>query len=422
MKIRSMAATAVGALALAATGAAAVASADNGGQSKAPSFTAPANSLRSLAADVNLRFGTAATPLDLSDPTLSGITSSQFSVLTPENEMKWQVVEPERGVYDWTGADNLVNYAEAHGELVRGHTLVWHNQLPNWLTSGVSEQDSSGDCPAGSPSTCISNAELKTLLHQHITTEVSRFRGKIWQWDVVNEMISDNGTGLNLTSDFWLEHEGESIIPDAFRWAHAADPHALLCYNDYNIAGEDGNNAKFNTAYALVKGMLADGVPISCVGDQGHLDLQYGFNGNLMTQDLQAYANLGLKVAITEADVRMFVDNATQQDPIVGKFTNPDGTTGYDTNASHTADTAQAAWYDQMLTSCLQVRACISFTVWGFDDQESWVPSTFSGEGGADLYDANLNQKPAYGALQQTLEAALPGGIQRRPETGTPGL
>ena len=353
-----------------------------------------ASTLRALGRQIQLRIGTAATPNDLSDPTLSQITSSQFSVLTPENEMKWQVVEPQQGSFDWTGADNLVTFAEAHGERVRGHTLVWHNQLPNWLTQGVANGT-------------ISNSQLRDLLHQHITTEVSRYRGRIWQWDVVNEMFTDSNPSQLNPNDFWISHLGPGIIADAFRWAHAADPEALLCYNDYNIGGEDGSNAKFDAAFAMVQNLAAQRVPIDCVGDQGHLDLQYGFNPILMTQDLQSYASLGLKVAITEADVRTFVETTdTNQSPIVSPT---------DPTPSHTANAAAADWYNGMLQSCLTVKACISFTVWGFDDAESWVPSTFAGEGDADLYDVNLNPKSQYTALQQTL--SLAAGAPHRDET-----
>jgi endo-1,4-beta-xylanase len=388
VNLRMMAASAAGVLVLAGAATAVAAETASGSSANSAShssFKPPADSLRALAAKVDLRIGTAATPADLSTPALSQITSDQFSVLTPENEMKWQVVEPQEGQFDWTGADNLVNYAEAHGELVRGHTLVWHNQLPDWLTSGVANGT-------------ISDKQLRHLLHQHITTEVSRYRGRIWQWDVVNEMLTDSNPSQINPSDFWISHLGTGIIADAFRWAHAADPHALLFYNDYNIAGEDGSNAKFSAAFSMVKNLLADGVPIDGVGDQGHLDLQFGFNPTLMTQDLQAYASLGLKVAITEADVRTFVETTDNlQNPIVSPT---------DPTPSHTANAAGADWYNGMLQSCLQVKACISFTVWGFDDSESWVPSTFAGEGDADLYDTSLNQKPAYTALQQTLELA----------------
>jgi endo-1,4-beta-xylanase len=354
------------------------------------SISAP--TLRELGAQVHLRIGTAAIPDDLSDPSLSQITADQFSVLTPGNEMKWQVVEPTQGNFNWTGADNLVNFAEGHEQRVRGHTLVWHNQLPNWLTQGVANGT-------------ISNSQLLDLLHQHITTEVSRYRGRIWQWDVVNEIMTDSNPSQINPKDFWVSHLGPGVIADAFRWAHAADPHALLCYNDYNIAGEDGSNAKFNAAVTTVQNLLAQNVPIDCVGDQGHLDLQFGFNPILMTQDLRAFASLGLKVAITEADVRTFVETTdSNQTPIVSPT---------DPTPSHTANPAGADWYIGMLQSCLAVRACISFTVWGFADQESWIPGTFKGEGDADLYDVNLNPKPQYTALQLTLSLAK-GAPNRR--------
>ncbi|HXR92060.1 MAG TPA: endo-1,4-beta-xylanase [Steroidobacteraceae bacterium] len=381
MNFRLMAAAAASVLALASA-----ATADEASTS--------ASTLRALGAQVGLRIGTAATPLDLSDPTLSQITAEQFSVLTPENEMKWQVVEPTQGQFNWTGADNLVAFAEEHRQRVRGHTLVWHNQLPNWLTQGVANGT-------------ISDSQLRDLLHQHITTEVSRYRGRIWQWDVVNEMLTDSNPSQINPSDFWISHLGTGIIADAFRWAHAADPEALLCYNDYNIAGEDGSNAKFNAAFALAQQLRAQGVPIDCVGDQGHLDLQFGFNPILMTQDLQAYAGLGVRVALTEVDVRTFVETTdSNQTPVVSKT---------DLTPNHTANPAAADWYNGMLQSCLAVRACISYTVWGFDDSESWVPSTFKGEGDADIYDVNLSQKPQYTALQQTLSLAA-GAPHRRTE------
>jgi endo-1,4-beta-xylanase len=372
MNFRLMAAAAASVLALSGT-----ASADD--------LVTSASTLRALGAKVNLHIGTATVPDDLTDPKLAPITATQFSVVTPGNDMKWQSVEPTQGNFNWTGADNLVNFAEENDQLVRGHTLVWHNQLPNWLTSGVANGT-------------ISASQLSDLLHQHITTEVSRYRGKIWQWDVVNEMLADANPSMVKPTDFWISNLGPGVIADAFRWAHAADPHALLCYNDYNIAGEDGSNAKFNAAFSLVQNLLSEKVPIDCVGDQGHLDLQFGFNPDLMTQDLHAFASLGLKVAITEADVRTFVETTdTNQSPIVSRT---------DSTPSHTANPAGASWYVGMLQSCLAVKACISFTVWGFADQESWIPGTFKGEGDADLYDVNLNQKAQFTAVQQTLSLA----------------
>jgi endo-1,4-beta-xylanase len=347
-----------------------------------PSAVAP-DSLRALAAKVGLRIGTAVIPFDLDHPDYQAIVAGQFSVVTPGNEMKWQVVEPTQGQFDWSGADRLVSFAEQHGQLVRGHTLVWHNQLPTWLTSGVANGT-------------ISDAQLRDLLHQHITTEVSRYKGRIWQWDVANEFFTDSNPSTINPNDFWVSHLGAGIIADAFRWAHEADPHALLFYNDYNIAGEDGTNAKSDAVFAWLKQLKAQGVPINGVGDQGHLDTQFGFDGGQMTQDLQRYASLGLKVAITEADVRTFVNNATDQVP-----------------TDQLSVFAQPYEFGQMLKACLAVRQCISFTVWGFGDADSWVPGFFTGEGYATIYDVNLQPKPAYTELQQDLELAANGAPHR---------
>jgi endo-1,4-beta-xylanase len=345
-------------------------------------------SLRALAARIGLRIGSALIPQDIETPSYAAIAGSQFSVVTPGNAMKWQIVEPQRGVYDWSQADQLVSFAQANDQLIRGHTLLWHNQLPDWLTTGVAN---------GS----ITSAQLKQLLHDHIMTEVTRYRGKIWQWDVANEFFLDaNPSGIN-PNDFWVSHLGPDIIPQAFRWAHEADPHALLFYNDYNIAGEDGTNAKSDAVYAWLRQMLAEGVPIMGVGNQGHLDTQYGFSPQRFQEDLARYASLGLKVAITEADVRTFVNNATEQVP-----------------TDNLAVFAQPYEFAAMLRAALAVPQCISFTVWGFTDADSWVPGTFAGEGYATIYDVNLQPKPAYYALQSELELAAYGAPHRIPGGG----
>ncbi len=353
-------------------------------------FRPPANSLRALAAPINLRIGSAIIPFDLDHPDYAKIAGDQFSTVTPGNEMKWQVVEPTKGTFDWSGGDRLVSFANQHGQLVRGHTLVWHNQLPDWLTTGVSNGT-------------ITNAQLRELLHQHITDEVTHFKGKIWQWDVANEFFANAWDpnplpdGIN-GDDFWIQHLGEGVLADAFRWAHKADPNALLFYNDFNIAGEDGTNVKSDAVFAWVKKMLAQGVPIDGIGNQGHLDTQFGFPTKL-TEDLQRYANLRLKVAITEADVRTFVNNATDQVP-----------------TDNLSTFAQPYEFDQMLKACLAVRQCISFTVWGFGDADSWVPGFFTGEGYATIYDVKLNPKSAYTVMQQDLTLGA-NGAPRRSDT-----
>jgi len=310
-------------------------------------------------------------------------------VVTPGNEMKWQVVEPTQGVFDWSGADNLLAFAKANDQLVRGHTFCWHNQLPTWLTTGVSNGT-------------ISNSQLRDLLRNHIFTEAGRFRGKIWQWDVCNEFLTDSNPSMVNPNDFWISHLGTGVIADAFRWAHEADPGALLFYNDYNIGGEDGSNAKSDAAFALVRGLLDQGVPIHGVGNQGHLDTQFGWSPQRLQADLERYASLGLKVALTEVDVRTFVNNATDQVP---------------TNSLELF--AQPYEFSEMLKAALAVPECISFTVWGFVDADSWVPGFFTGEGYATPYDVNLNPKPAYFSMQSDLRLAA-FGAPHRVRTRTP--
>ncbi|MFR9792415.1 endo-1,4-beta-xylanase [Streptomyces sp. MB22_4] len=338
-------------------------------------------SLRALGSKQGLRIGTAVDAARLGgDKGYTDIVAGQFSTVTAENAMKWESVEPSRGVYDWKAADQLVRFARQHGQAVRGHTLMWHNQLPNWLTTGVAN---------GS----ISDAQLRDILHRHVTDEVTHFKGKVWQWDVVNEVFANSwetpqADGLN-ADDFWIKHLGSGIVGDVFRWAHKADPKALLMYNDYNITGEDGTNVKFQAVYDFVKNLREQGVPIDGIGEQGHLDTQYGFDAQRYQADLQAFGDLGLKVAVTEADVRTFVDNPTDQVP-----------------TDSLAQYAQPYEFSELLKGCEMVKQCVSFTVWGVYDGDSWIPGTFGGEGYGLLYDVNLKPKTAYSTLQQDLRLA----------------
>jgi endo-1,4-beta-xylanase len=335
---------------------------DTGASSAVRAVYPPVDSpLRTLAARHNLRVGTAVdTDALAKDATYEQLVGEQFNTVTPENVMKWQLVEPTRGTYDWAAADGLVSYARAHGQLVRGHTLVWHNQLPGWLTSGTFTPD-----------------ELRALLRKHVVDEASHFRGRIWQWDVLNEAFNDDGT---LRDTLWLRNLGAGYIADVFRWAHQADPRALLFYNDYNI---EGVNAKSDAVFAMVKQLRAQGVPIDGVGVQGHLGVQYGLPGDV-PENLARFAALRLDVALTEVDVRM---------PLP-----PDGT----------KIAAQSQGYSVLLQACLLTPRCLSYTVWGFSDKYQWVPGVFSGQGYAALYTDTFTPKPAYRAVQIDLALAAP--------------
>ncbi|MFF4841633.1 endo-1,4-beta-xylanase [Streptomyces collinus] len=321
-------------------------------------FTAPAAyaadpPLRDLAAARGKVVGTAVTGSKLTG-TYGAIAGAQFGSLTPDNAMKWGSVEPTRGGFDWAEADQIVAFAQAHGQQVRGHTLVWHSQNPSWLTNG-----------SWTP------AQLSGLLQNHISTEVGRYKGEIAAWDVVNEPFNEDGT---YRTGLWYDGLGSGYIASALTWAHAADPNAKLYINDYNVEGVD---AKSTALYNLVKSLKQQGVPIDGVGLQAHLIL--GQVPSTLQQNIQRFADLGVDVAITELDVRMALP------------------------ADSGELAQQAADFKSVVAACVAVARCAGVTVWGFADSDSWVPDTFPGYGAATPYDENYAPKPAYRGLAEAL-------------------
>ncbi|WP_155372969.1 endo-1,4-beta-xylanase [Catellatospora vulcania] len=341
-------------------------------------------SLRNLGLRHDLYIGTAvdmAALNDAADPRYRELVASEFNTVTAENVMKWESLEPTRGTYDWGPADELIAFAKQHNQRVRGHVLVWQNQLPGWLTTGVND---------GS----ISTEQLRDILRNHITNVVKHFKGKIWQWDVVNEAVSDPwDTPSTLHyKGFWAQHLGPDYIADAFRWARAADPKALLFYNDYNIeafGSGDPANDKTQFVYDMAKALLAQRVPIDGVGSQGHLGTQYGNYDTLqVAAALKKFSGLGLATAFTEVDVRSQITDAVQNG---------------DSNEINPRLQASAANYSVLLQACLADRHCLSFTVWGFTDKYSWVPNWFGNEGLANIYDENYQPKRAYNLMKADL-------------------
>ncbi len=282
------------------------------------------------------------------------ILGREFSVLTPENDMKFDHLHPAPATYYFAGADSLVAFAKQNQMVVRGHTLVWHQQLPRWVTSGSFSAD-----------------EARQQLIDHVTTVVSHFEGNVFAWDVVNEALNDDGS---LRAGYWFDHLGKSYIELAFRTARAADPDVALFYNDYNI---EGVVAKSDSVYAMVKDFLARGVPINGVGLQAHFTM----NGVPATlgANIARLAALGLKVHITELDVRVSVPS---------------------TNASLNS---QAQNYHDVIATCIQNKGCELVTMWGFTDKDSWVPNTFPGQGDALPWDSFFQHKPAYRSIYNAL-------------------
>ncbi|MEQ8142459.1 endo-1,4-beta-xylanase [Streptomyces sp. OP7] len=292
------------------------------------------------------------------------VLGREFSSVSPENQMKWDYIHPERDRYDFEQADAIVEFARRNHQVVRGHTLLWHSQNPAWLEEGD-----------------FTKAELRGILREHITKVVGRYKGKIQQWDVANEIFDDQGN-LRTQENIWIRELGPEIVADAFRWAHKADPKAKLFFNDFNV---ESVNAKSDAYYALIKDLRAQRVPVDGFSVQGHLSTRYGFPGDL-ADNLRRFDALGLETAITELDVRMDV---------------PEG--GTPTAAQ---EKQQAEYYERMLQACLDVDGCNSFTIWGFTDKYSWVPVFFQGEGWATVMTGDFARKPAYYALRDTLKDA----------------
>ncbi|MGX1546387.1 endo-1,4-beta-xylanase [Streptomyces adustus] len=320
--------------------------------------------LRDLAAAKGKVVGTAVTGSKLTG-SYGDIAGAQFGSLTPGNAMKWGSVEPTQGTFNWAEADQIVAFAQAYNQQVRGHTLVWHSQNPSWLTNGT-----------------WTSAQLGTLLQNHISTEVGRYQGRITAWDVVNEPFNEDGT---YRSTLWYNGLGADYIASALTWARAADPAAKLYINDYNV---EGVNAKSTALYNLVKSLKERGVPIDGVGLQAHLIL--GQVPSTLQQNIQRFADLGVDVAITELDIRMALP------------------------ADSTKLAQQAADYKAVTAACVAVTRCVNLTVWGFTDSDSWVDSTFPGYGAATLYDANYAPKPAYYGVAEAL-----GGTTTTPPPST---
>lgn len=216
----------------------------------------------------------------------------QFNSLTPENVMKPGPIHPEENRYVWENADKIVDFAQANGLKVHGHTLCWHNQTAPWMF-----KDSEGNQ--------VTKEVALARLKDHITQVVSRYKGRIYAWDVLNEAITDSDTGNIYRQTMWYKICGEEYIAKVFQWAHEADPDAVLLYNDYNTE----NPSKRDRIYTMLKKLLDAGVPVNAVGLQGHWNISDPTETNLRDA-IDKFSSLGLKIQITELDVSIYASRA----------------------------------------------------------------------------------------------------------------
>ncbi|MBN1490056.1 MAG: endo-1,4-beta-xylanase [Phycisphaerae bacterium] len=315
--------------------------------------------LRDVAEASGLLVGAAVAPRVLDDERYARTLGREFNFVTAENVMKWWRVHPEPDRWEFGPADQLVAFAAEHDMKVKGHTLIWHQALPEYINAEMSAD------------------ALRSALHNHIRTLVGHYKGKVYAWDVINEAVDDK-EGLRKT--LFLEKLGEGYLAEAFRVAHEADPDALLIYNDY---GAEGLNAKSDRVYALVSRLVADGVPIHGVGLQMHIKAHSHPAIEDIVANVRRLVALGLHVNISEMDVRI--------KEVPGDV------------AARLA--VQRKVYHDVIAACVKEPGFIGVTFWGFTDAHSWVDKFF-GEDDPLLFDEQYRPKPAYAGVRDALSAA----------------
>jgi endo-1,4-beta-xylanase len=359
-------AAAQGGTAGAASGGRASGGGGNGGSAGSPLMCPPtAATLKEAGACSGRLIGTAIATSHLNEAAYV-TTLREHNYATAENEMKWDSLEPNKGAFNYANADQFVNFAEQNGMKIKGHTLVWHLQLPNWVTS-MNDPD-----------------DVRAAMTNHIKTIIGHYKDRIKDWDVVNEAFEnpndwpDENTPTYRNSVFYRVL-GKSFVDDAFKAAREADPTAKLIYNDFR---SEGLQPKSNAVYEMVKSMVERGIPIDAVGLQTHLGTP---NSKPPIADVIAnmkrIADLGLEVMISEMD-------------------------------SHCCDgespESQATRFHDIVAACLDQPACTAITFWGTTDKYSWLNTWNELDCGGRkpsglLWDDNYQKKPVYTGVMNAL-------------------
>ncbi|WP_035600574.1 endo-1,4-beta-xylanase [Haloferula sp. BvORR071] len=318
------------------------------------------------------------------NPKAAELAATQFSAITPENETKWQSIHPQPDQYRFESADAYVSFAKEHKMELIGHTLVWHSQTPGWVFQGED----------GKPPT---REVLLKRMHDHIQTVVGRYKGKVKDWDVVNEALSDGGPEL-LRDSPWRKIIGDDFIDLAFRYAHEADPKAELYYNDYGLESE----RKRANSVKLLKGLLDRGVPITGVGTQSHFHLNQPPVADI-EKTIKDFSALGLKVMVTELDVDVLPGRGNFGNADVNRREQGDATLNpYTAGLPEDMQKKLAERYAEIFDVYLRHRKAITrVTFWGLSDGQTWL-NGFPIRGRTNyplLFDRELKPKPAFEAL-----------------------
>jgi endo-1,4-beta-xylanase len=316
-----------------------------------PLPTTPPDPLRDAASAAGKLVGAAVQSAFLNDPRYTEVFDRHFNYVTAEYEMKWDPIERVQGSDDFMGGDAIASYAAGQGMKLKGHALVWHGAVPGWANG-------------------LSPAQFKAAVERHIRVTADHCRGQVYAWDVVNEAIADDGSGLR--ASIFRQKLGDAYIADAFRLAHEVDPQALLYYNDY---GGEGLTAKSDQIYDLVRGLVQQGVPIDGVGLQMHISASNPPDAASVGSNMRRLVSLGLRVNISEMDVQV------RDLPVATRL-----------------DT-QRSVYRSIVSVCVTESRCDGVTFWGFTDAHSWLNSPV-GTDAPLLFDTLYAPKPAFYGVQ----------------------
>ncbi|KEZ43728.1 hypothetical protein SAPIO_CDS4357 [Scedosporium apiospermum] len=294
----------------------------------------------------------------------------EFGMITPANGQKWANTEGSRGGFSYGMGDAVAGIVGA-GRSMRCHTLVWHNQLPGWVSS------------------VFSRADMEAVIRSHITNVMNHYKGQCYSWDVVNEALEDDG---KFRQSPMFRAMGEDFITFSFKVAEEVDPSVKLYYNDFNI--ERYINDKIRATHALVKRAKESGARVDGIGMQDHARVGNAQSKKELMDTMAFFSEVVDELAYTEVDIRHTKMPVTEADR-----------------------EQQAKDYMEVVAACLETEKCVGISVWDFTDQYSWIPNEFPGEGDACLYDRNLQKKPAYHSVLSMLQSAAEAKTATGPES-----
>eukprot|EP00128_Syssomonas_multiformis_P012404 Colp12_sorted_trinity150504_noHs@8259 len=287
--------------------------------------------LRNAANNTGIYFGTILNMRQLSGPDRrahSRLVRNHFNLITAENGCKFAATQPKQGVFDFSECDAIATFAQENKQRMRGHTLIWNNQNPDWLVNGD-----------------FSREELEAILVDHVKTVVGRYKGQFIAWDVVNEALLTRPTRKRLFNDGPWYPKVPNYVELAFQAAREADPDVKLFYNDFQA---EASGAKADAQYVFLRYMKSRGVPIDGVGFQMHVSIDKPFKIEDVRGNIRRLAELGLVVHITEMDV------------LCPSPCTPD------------REALQKEMFSSVLRLCLEEVACESFQMWGISDKYTW--------------------------------------------------